>query len=659
MKFAVFFLLGTLLSSSISIASVPPRPNQQLSQVHSLSFSFNTPVFVDDGSTLRVLMEGAPACRYVSGQPVLPMVTRTIQLPFGSVIKDVVIDVGVLSTMGVQKKITTAPCPLTRVTSHEQYKGMCYAEALYSLDFHPPRWFDYFTGGGINEEGIRVTFFTVLVFPVRYNNAADIILYLDACDFIVTYDLPMSSPFPSEATNDLLIICPDLFVPALQPLVAHKNMFGLRTQIKTVQAIYRDYEGYDRPEQIKYFIKDAVERWGTTYVLIIGGLTSHLMGTPRDNRNTGTDDWYVPVRYTNIWDDDSIFDPGFISDLYYADIYDGQGLFCNWNSFDDGVYGGWSHKACLGSPGSSNDEIDFYPDIYLGRLPCRNILEVHIIVKKIIAYETTPADPSWFKRMVVVGGDPYDDEGTDFLEGELIGEKALSYMYGFEHCRLFSSNRYINPAFTPKTRNIIREINQGCGFLFFDGHGGPWWWNTFWPGDFAVLIPNGGMNALDIQRIRNEEKLPVCVVGGCHNNLFNVSCFSTVTDPRNKRSMWSYGVPIAECWGESLVFHPRGGAIACLGNTGLGYEAGGEIGDLDGDGVNEPDCVEALCGYLETQFFKGYSVNHIDRLGNIWCRAIVQYLQIYPGMGQWSDAKTLEQWVLFGDPTLKIGGYVR
>jgi hypothetical protein len=50
-------------------------------------------------------------------------------------------------------------------------------------------------------------------------------------------------------------------------------------------------------------------------------------------------------------------------------------------------------------------------------------------------------------------------------------------------------------------------------------------------------------------------------------------------------------------------------------------------------------------------------VNHIDLLGKNWCHSIAEYLRIYPGMEGWSDAKTLEQWVLLGDPSLKIGGY--
>ncbi|PNX46274.1 MAG: hypothetical protein BV459_06715 [Thermoplasmata archaeon M11B2D] len=654
MRIMVFFILGLLFSVSMTATGVT---TEQSIQVQSLSFSFDVPAVVDDGATLQVLMQGAPACLYQSGQPVLPMVTRTLQLPFGSIIRDVTIYFDHVTTQALQKKITPAPFPLNQEAANAPSIVSYNTQDSNKQQTQPLHWFSYSTGGGLNQESVHVTFFTLRVFPVRYNKATDTILYLDSCDITITYETPKSTPFPSEVTNDLVIICPIRFVPPLQHLAEHKNMIGVRTKIVPLPEIYYDYPGYDRPEQIKYFIKDAVERWGTTYVLLVGGLRSHLIGKPRDNTNTGTRDWHLPVRYTNLWDDDVLYDPGFISDLYYADIYDSQGMFCTWNSFDDGVYGGWSHSTSFGFPNNPIDEIDFYPDVYVGRLPCRNVLEVQTIVKKIITYETKNTDPSWFTRMAVVGGDPYDDVGTDYLEGELICEKALSYMSEFEPRRLFASNRYTNPEFTPTTQNIIREINEGCGFLFLDGHGGPSWWNTFWPGDFDALIQKGGISIFHFSQLRNKEKLPICIIGGCHINLFNVSFVSTITDLRNKRSMWSYGIPTPECLGGSLVVHRRGGAIAVIGNTGLGYEAGGEVGDLDGDGANEPDCVEALCGYLETQFFKGYQMNHVDILGKNWCHSIVEYLRIYPGMEQWMDAKTLEQWVLFGDPSLKIGGY--
>jgi len=653
MKLSVFFVVGFLMLNSALIAGLA---EEQDTLTHHLSLSFEKPTLFENGSTVTVLMDGAPACVYQPGHPVLPMYTTTLQLPFGSVIREVSIQHDTVKSQILQKRITLAPDPFIQGINGYQTEVPIHEEPMDSPEFYPSKWFTYSTGGGLNQDGKHVTFFTLRVYPVRYNQVTDTVQYLDSCDIIITYEPLADSPFPNQATNDLVIICPTQFVLPLLPLVEHKKVIGIRTQIITLADIYRNYPGYDRPEQIKYCIKDVVENWGTTYVLFIGGLKSHLAGKPRDDLNTGTRDWYVPVRYTNLWDDDVLYDPGFISDLYYADIYDGQGSFCTWDSFGDGVYGGWSHFD-RNTPDYPVDQIDFYPDIYLGRLPCRNIGEVQRIVKKIITYEKTSADPSWFQKIVVVGGDPYDDQGTNYIEGEKIGEKAVSYMTGFEATRLFASNRYTDPEFTPLSQNIIREINQGCGFLLFDGHGGPSWWNTFWPGEFDSLIEKGGLSIAQFFQLQNGGKLPVCIIGGCHNNLLNVSFLSTVTDPRNRRSTWSNGVPILECWGWSLTVKKNGGAIATIGNTGLGLEAGGEVGDLNGDGINEPDCIESLCGYLETQFFKGYQVNHIDILGKNWCHTIAEYLRIYPGMDGWSDAKTLEQWMLFGDPTLKIGGY--
>jgi len=57
-------------------------------------------------------------------------------------------------------------------------------------------------------------------------------------------------------------------------------------------------------------------------------------------------------------------------------------------------------------------------------------------------------------------------------------------------------------------------------------------------------------------------------------------------------------------------------------------------------------------------------MNGTDILGEIWGNAIRGYLNTYPI--DWSqpagsftsiDAKTAQEWILLGDPTLKIGGY--
>ena len=468
---------------------------------------------------------------------------------------------------------------------------------------------------------------------------------------------------PTINIYDLVIITPTRFLLPLQRLATHKIKHGVSTTIKTLESIYLSYSGADKPEQIKYFIKDAIEQWGITAVLLVGGLKSSILARPRDNQNEGTKHWHLPVRYSNIWDNGSLRDPGFISDLYYADIYDDEGNFSSWDSNGDGIYGGWANPSSQYTddpqfaPLDDTDVIDFYPDVNVGRLPCRNRFEVNIMVNKIIEYEQTPAQPWWFNKMVVIAGDPYDDQGTDYLEGELIADKALFYMSEFTPIRLFASNQHINPDYTPLTTNIIREISAGCGFLLFDGHGSPSWWNTFWPHDFTQLIEDGGLTVSDFYQLRNGQKLPICIIGGCHCSLFNVSFIPTLLDRENTRHLWTFGQPVPECFSWRLTRKIGGGAIATIGCTGLGYEKEGENGDLDGDGTNDPDCVEALGGYLETQFFKAYGVDHIDILGDAWNAAITQYLDVYPGMQNRSDAKTVEQWILFGDPSLKIGGY--
>ena len=120
--------------------------------------------------------------------------------------------------------------------------------------------------------------------------------------------------------------------------------------------------------------------------------------------------------------------------------------------------------------------------------------------------------------------------------------------------------------------------------------------------------------------------------------------------------MWTHGFAFPECFGWWLTRKNGGGSIATMGNTGLGYGSTGEHGDLDGDGVNLPDTLEAVGGYQELCFFKTYAEGK-NILGEVWGGAQKKYLDAFPGMDDQIDCKTVEQWPIFGDPSLKIGGY--
>jgi len=68
-------------------------------------------------------------------------------------------------------------------------------------------------------------------------------------------------------------------------------------------------------------------------------------------------------------------------------------------------------------------------------------------------------------------------------------------------------------------------------------------------------------------------------------------------------------------------------------------------------------CIEGLGGYQQILFYKTYAESDSGILGEAWGGAQSKYLDAFPGMDDFVDSKTVEQWLLLGDPSLKIGGY--
>jgi hypothetical protein len=69
---------------------------------------------------------------------------------------------------------------------------------------------------------------------------------------------------------DLIIITESFLTSELESLVQHKNKYGVNTMIMTTEEIYSEYQGRDNAEKIKYFIKDAKEKWNISYVMLLG-----------------------------------------------------------------------------------------------------------------------------------------------------------------------------------------------------------------------------------------------------------------------------------------------------------------------------------------------------------------------------------------------------
>jgi len=618
-------------------------------------------VSVNLAETSTFLMEPA--------KPMLPVYTQTFTFPLGTKIKKVNCTILDISEMKITGKIQPAPEPLPKISVESSKSEMAVEqiiedETVYSSsDLYPNTWYDYSISCGRDDDKsvIRVN---VRCYPLRYSPMENIIYQTEGVDVKITYEEPIQV-LESDSEYDMVIIAPSKFSFRLKPLINHKNKLGLNTILKTTESIYREarqgkyiFKGRDRAEKIKLFIHWAKENWGIKYVLLVGGKEGQSLIR-----------WHVPVRYSHLddqpWDDPN-WETSYLSDLYFADIYrynetKGDYEFDDWDSNGNNIFAEWTFKAVYDEDldlwryvVDKKDVLDLDPDVYVGRLPCRNTLEVKTVVNKIIAYESTIIDPSWFKKMLLVGGDTFPGN-NEYYEGERETNYAASFMepLGFSFEKLWVSNGNFKD-----TSDVINAINQGAGFIFFAGHGSPLDWGTHPPNNDSVWVD--GLINFEMKKLKNGNKLPIVIVGGCHNSQFDVGFMNLVAGVLRYRlryfilnmdrdcfQKWKW---IPRCWSWNLVRQKNGGSIATIGNTGLGWGVPGS------NSMNYQD------GYIGSHFFQVYASlsqqgNH--SLGEIHGQTISDFIARFSPNDDTDpkDRKTVEQWVLFGDPSLKIGGY--
>jgi len=411
-------LIASLFLSGGAAALTQPSPihttiGQTITETHSFSES-SVSLSADAPRYVSVSLAEAPDLLMNPGQPVIPRLQRTYELPLGITTIHVIVKASHIHGQTIDHLIQPASSPQPKADVPGMTQSPRIDQTIYASDAaYPEAWYSIQTGVGLGSTGARVTYLTVNLFPLHYYPASSRLLQAGQMDLTITYDQPQTPPAATGDPYDLVIITPKVFQSEAQRLVDHKNAFGMRTFLMTTEDIYANYQGADKPEQIKYFLKDAIETHNITYALLVGGLKSSIWGRPSDNINGGAKGWHFPVRFSNFQYDGgpgynyTNDEPSFLCDLYYADVYKYDNLtgytFDNWDSNGNGIYAEWAGN-------SSFDQLDLYPDLGVGRLACTNRHELSTVIDKIIAYESTPADPSWFKHIMVVSGDGFIDQ---------------------------------------------------------------------------------------------------------------------------------------------------------------------------------------------------------------------------------------------------------
>jgi hypothetical protein len=555
-------------------------------QTRSFNCKFAPPVvqYGKHGATVRV--EGAQATLARPGSAVLPYRGTVLAFPLGTHIVDVICTISEPQRLHIKESLHTTQS--LRVVG----TGAALTESDTTVSGPvPDAWQSHRVGGGLLN-GEHATIFSLHLYPVRYDADAATLTYVECMNVTVTYRLP-TAPLPAADEYDLVVVTHEEFTGALTDFVEHKERHDIRTVVVTVDdienGVYFTTEGRDTPERIKYFVKDALEQWGVSHVLLVGDLA------------------HVPSRrvHSFFWGDTTMY-----SDHYYADIYDGERGFATWDTNDNDRFGE--------TDSDSRDDVDLYADVYVGRLACCDVAEVQTVTEKIIAYENTAYGASWFDRLIVMGGDTFPGWGP--VEGELVNEEVIAALPEFEPVRLQTSLGTLLPW------TINQEWSDGAGLICYSGHGFEYGFGTHPEDDprwIAYYTPY-------LLWLENADRLPV---------VFFDACLTAKLD------YYLLGNPDIPNFAWCLMKKPDGGAIATVGATETA------ITSVDEDGIH------GAAGYMDLHFFMAYEP------GIAVSQMLVQAQNDYLNDLATGDADdrlyemTIEQFILFGDPTLKVGGY--
>lgn len=589
-KLIPILIVGVLLISGLGAVATPERDLKKV----SMSFSNLLIQEKDDYTTLN--LEGTNSVLMRKDHYMVPTRIETFTFPFGTEIKSVQCTPKNIHRQTLTKELMITPDPVIVGQTALNEKAQRNVDPI-SVN----TWYEYDVGTGVNGNE-RSVFVNVQTFPVQYRPSENIIEWAENVEIDIQYKEPEQPVIFGDA-YDFVILGPEEFSDELSSLVTHKNGNGISTIFVSLDDVYDGThfppQGRDNQERIKYFIKNAIESWGTGFVMLVGGSAK------------------FPVRTVHIYIDlspDPPDDEIFVSDLYYADIYNGTGDFCSWDSNGNDKFGEYDWEG-------EYDDVDLHPDVYIGRWACTTGSQVTTCVNKVKTYENTPAyQQDWFTNLVVVGGDSFRGDTNEIDEGEYINQKVIDMMDGFIPDKLWASNGKLTSVIPSGVANIKSAINSGCGFVDFSGHGNTYIWATH-PHESGVWIPTpaGGFRSSDVQALSNGDKLPIVTVEACSTSKFasDSNCFN-----------WAF------------MHNSNGGAIGTFGATALGW-------GYTGEGV-----AQGLIGKIGLDTFRAYKLDDSVTFGEMWGKALERYIK--PGMDA-MDIKTVSEWQPFGDPTLAIG----
>jgi len=397
----------------------------------------------------------------------------------------------------------------------------------------------------------------------------------NARNLILNYDQAtawyLGEPRDTERYEFVVITLEDL-VDAVTPLVVWEQQKGRSTQVVTTAWIAANYTGVDLAQQIRNFLRDKypADAWGIEHVLLIGQYSD------------------LPMRL--VWQDLGYGRP--YTDTYYAELSlpDDQ----SWDIDGDGRYA------------EDEDEIDFYNEICVGRIPWSDPVVVQHICEKSVLFEQDH-DPAYKQNVLLLGAFFWPDTDCAVLMETIT---ALPHLADWTSIRMYEWG-YSTYAmdYDITHANVVSEWSgDKYAVVTWCGHGSPTSAARYYPG-MSAFITSADCAVLN-------DSYPSIV--------FADSCYTSCPEYANL--------------GREMLYQ---GAIGYVGATQV---AGGRRGwEVPADGSSQ------TLNYL----FNGYVTSGVYTQGEALNLALRQtYLQ---GAWRWPTYEILEWGALYGNPDLGIG----
>lgn len=364
--------------------------------------------------------------------------------------------------------------------------------------------------------------------------------FVENSEQIKLYQLPIKKTKTSKrALNsfpyyDYIIITSEELSHCFNSFLNWKRRKGVDIGIVTLSYIYSNYASgdiisgiNDNAGSIRQFLYDAYSN-GTTFCLL------------------GGDNTVVPIRYG--WASNNTINNNYIipCDYYFSD-FNGD-----WNVDGD---------ACYGEP--TEDNPDFVPEIFIGRLMCSTQEHISNWTRKLIVYESNPGNgnTSYLTKALYTEADHMQQYNWAYRISRklsFLSNKILKETYNGIH----DYNSVGLPQF-PRGSDIINEFNNYYGFVSFMGHGSPQ----------NIAVATKLMNDYPKERIYTYESEYPDLIGGALENMrnedhpniyYSISCSNVPFDDFNHSVSKKN---IGECYTTEF----KSGGVAFLGNTRYGW----------------------------------------------------------------------------------------